>query len=422
MAKSTAKDLLLRSFIVGCGAAVCAPSSVPAAEGDTGLILSTKGGLKVESADGSFAGQVGGRLMLDYAYYDSDNIELGSGAEIRRARLFAQGKLWDVWKFKFQTDFAGNEVDIKDAYIEYGGFKPLAIKAGNFKEAFSIEELTSSKYITFMERALPVEAFAPSRNIGLQLHTYGSIWQGAIGVFGQGIDSPGGDTDADGDGNSQSYGTAGRLTVAPINDEGRVLHVGGAFEWRTNYEDDEVRFRTRPESHVTNVRLVDTGDIPNVDDTLKFNGELAAVFGPWSVQGEYIRTDVSRQDGNEDVDFSGWYAYGSWFLTGESRPYDVESGDFGRVKPNSVLGKGGYGALELAVRYSSIDLEDEDIIGGTEDNLTVGVNWYPNSHTRLMFNYIYLVDSEVAEDFRALTGPDGEDSPNIFQVRAQVDF
>jgi phosphate-selective porin OprO/OprP len=340
--------------------------------------------------------------------------------------------LWNVWKFKFETDFAGNEVDIKDAYIEYGGFKPLSIKAGNFKEPFNIENLTSSRYITFMERALPVEAFTPDRNLGLQLHTHGSIWQAAVGLFGQEIDSPGGDDDADGDGDSQSYGTAGRVSVAPINDEGRVLHVGGAVEWRTEYEGDEVRYRVRPESHVTNVRLVDTGDIADVDDTLKYNGEVAAVFGPFSVQGEYVRTNVNRTGGSEDVDFSGWYVYGSWFLTGESRPYEVEDGTFDRVKPNSVVGKGGYGAWELAVRYSSIDLDDQDIVGGQEDNITVGVNWYPTSHTRLMFNYVY-VDAEVstadlsdadepARSLRNLTGPDGDDSPNIFQVRAQVDF
>lgn len=137
--KYTAKDLLLRTFVLGCGAAVCAPSSVAAAEDDTGLILSTKGGIKVESADGSFEGQLGGRLMVDYAYYNDDNIELGSGSEIRRARLFAAGKLWKVWKFKVQTDFAANEVEIKDAYIQYGGFKPLSLRVGNFKEPFNIE-------------------------------------------------------------------------------------------------------------------------------------------------------------------------------------------------------------------------------------------------------------------------------------------
>ncbi len=411
--KSTAKDLLLRSFILGCGAAACAPPSATAAEGDTGLILSTKGGIKVESADGNFSGQLLGRLMVDYAYYDSDQINLGSGAEIRRARLGAAGKLWKVWKYKFETDFAGDEVTIDDAYLQYAGLKPLSITAGNFKEPFSLNELTSSRFITFMERALPVDAFAPSRNIGLGLHAYGNIWQGAVGVFGQGIDSPGG-----GDNGSQGYGTAGRVSVAPINSETRLLHFGGQFEWRTNYQDDQVRFRTRPESHVTNQRLVDTGDIDNIDNTLKFDFGAAGVWGPWSVQGEYLQTNVNRTNGSEDLNFNGWYVFGSWFLTGESRAYDAEKGAFDRVKPKSIVGKGGYGAWELGVRYSTIDLNSKDINGGTQDDITVGINWYTTANTRLMFNYIRV----KAKQLDAATGFNVEDKPNIFQVRAQVDF
>ena len=403
--KCRTKDLVLRSFILGCGAAVCTPSAVMAAGSDNGLILSTKGGIKVESADGNFQSQFGGRLMLDYAYYDSDETKLGSGAEIRRARLFAKGRMWKVWDFTFEADLAGNEVSITDAFIEYGGFKPLAITAGNFKEPFSLEELTSSRFITFMERALPVEAFAPKRNLGLQLHAHGDIWQGAIGLFGEGIDSPGTDE-------SQGYGWAGRATFAPIRSESAVLHVGGALEWRTGYENDQVRFRVRPESHVTDRRLVDTGNILNVDDTLKYNAEVAGVFGPWSVQAEYIQTDVNRKDGSEDVDFNGWYVYGSWFLTGESRTYDAKKGRFERVEPASVLGKGGYGAWEVALRYSTLDLNSNDINGGSEDNFTAGINWYPTSHTRLMFNYGY-VDAERQGV---------NDKPNVFQVRAQVDF
>lgn len=409
--KSNANDWLWHFLLLGCGAVLCIPPSAIAAEESTGLILSTKGGIKVESADGNFEGQVGGRLMVDYAYYDSDATKLGSGSEIRRARLFASGKIWKVWKFKFETDFAANEVDIKDAYIQYGGFKPFDIKGGNFKEPFNIENLTSSRFITFMERALPVEAFTPDRNLGLQLHTHGGIWQGAIGLFGEGINSPGTDQ-------SQGYGTAGRVTFAPINSEGRVLHVGGAFEWRTGYLDDEVRYRARPESHVTDVRLIDTGTIDNVDDTLKYNGEVAGVWGPWSLQGEYVQTDVSRKDGSEDVDFNGYYVFGSWFLTGESRAYDAEDGTFDRVKPASVVGKGGYGAWEVAVRYSNLDLNSKSINGGKEDNITVGLNWYPTSHTRLMFNYVY-VDAKKLDE---ATGIEVKDNPNILQVRAQVDF
>lgn len=396
---------------LGCSAVLSVAAMANAGEEGTELILSTKGGLKVESADGKFGARLGGRVQVDYAYYDSDQTKLGSGAELRRVRLLAEGKLWNVWKFKFNPDFAGNNVDIQDAWLAYTGWTPLSISAGNIKVPFSVEDLTSDLYIAFMERSLPVETFKPDYRLGLQLHAYGKLWQGAVGLFGEDVDSPGTDQ-------SQSHGTAGRLTFAPLSEETRVVHFGGAFEWRTNYQNDEVRFSGRPESHVTDVRLIDTGVIANVDDTLKFDAGAAGVWGPWSVQGEYIQTDVHRKNGGEDLSFNGWYVFGSWFLTGESRAYDAENGKFTRVKPKSVVGDGGYGAWEVGVRGSNVDLNSKEINGGKETNITFGLNWYTTPHTRLMFNYIYVDAKKVDPG----TGLAVKDNPNILQVRAQVDF
>ncbi len=409
--------LLLRRFIVlgNLAAILYASPFACAADEKTPLILSSKGGIKVESADGQFAARLGGRLQVDYAYYDSDLIPLGSGAEIRRARLLFEGRLWRDWVFKFNPDFAGNEVSIQDAWLGYAGFSPFFINVGNIKEPFSIQSLTSDLDIEFLERSLPVEIFQPGYNLGLQTHGYGDgplgAYQGAIGLFGQGIDNPG-------TGESQSYGTVARATFAPLSAEGRVLHFGSAFEWRTDYRNDEVLFRGRPESHVTDVRLVDTGDIGNADSTLKFNAESAVVWGPWSVQGEYIQTNVNRNNGGEGLSFNGWYVFGSWFLTGESRAYDAKGGKFSRVKPKSVVGSGGYGAWEVVVRGSSVDLNSKEINGGKETDLTVGINWYTTPKTRLMFNYIYVDANVIDPD----TGLEVKDNPNIFTVRAQVDF
>ncbi|MGH8650675.1 MAG: porin [Gammaproteobacteria bacterium] len=59
--------------------------------------------------------------------------------------------------------------------------------------------------------------------------------------------------------------------------------------------------------------------------------------------------------------FDGYYVYGSWFLTGESRPFltteiqpfDDKRGEFSLIEPKRILGKGGFGAVELALRYVS---------------------------------------------------------------------
>jgi phosphate-selective porin OprO/OprP len=130
-----------------------------------------------------------------------------------------------------------------------------------------------------------------------------------------------------------------------------------------------------------------------------------------------MQTNVD--DGATDPSFNGWYVYGSYFLTGEQRPYEASEGTFGRVKPKSIVGKGGHGAWELAARYSSIDLTDSGIEGGKEDDLTLGVNWYATPNIRFMGNYIYAsTDPTSVVEYPA----SGNEKVNIFQLRAQLDF
>lgn len=371
------------------------------------------GPLKWETNEGEFKLQVGGRIMVDAASYDEDNVELdgGDGTEFRRARLFVAGTMFHDWDWKAQYDFAGNEAEIKDAYIRYTGFEPATITVGQFKQPFSLEELTSSKYITFMERALPTVAFATSRRIGLGTNSAGNNWTWAASLYGR---EEGDDTSGD-----EGYGVGARLTWAPWNEKTKVLHFGGSAAWE-DPEDNDVRFRSRPESHITSTRMVDTGDFPNPDNFTKYGIEAATVLGPFSLQGEYMQ--VQAQDntpGLSDPDFDGGYIYGSWFLTGESRNY--KNGAFGRVSPKHPLGKGGIGAWELALRYSTIDLDDGSFNGGDEDNITVGVNWYVNKYVRFMANYI-MTDTDPTS--QAIQTDQGvfEDELDVFQVRAQIDF
>lgn len=368
--------------------------------------------IKFSSDDGKFETTLGGRIQVDAASYDEDNVDLDgeNGTEFRRARLFVSGKMYDVWGFKAQYDFAGNEAEIKDAYISYSGFKPAKIKVGQFKQPSSLEELTSSKYITFMERSLPVLAFATSRRIGLGADHKTDHYTWAASVYGQ---EEGNDTTGD-----QGYGAGARMTWAPWNEKTRVLHLGAWGSWE-DPNDNSVRFRARPESHKTSTRLVDTGNIPDPDNFWKAGAEAAVVYGPFSVQGEYFNVAAqSNAPGVSDPDFDGWYAFASWFLTGESRNY--KKGVFGRVTPKSIVGKGGWGAWELAARYSKINLDDADTDGGEEDNITVGLNWYATKYVRFMANYIRANADPTTSETQGLNGVD--DEPNIFQIRAQIDF
>lgn len=374
--------------------------------------INTKGKFEVTSADEDFKFRIGGRLLVDAATHDSDITDLGDGSEVRRARLFVQGTLWQVWNYKFEYDFTNSGAEgINDAYLAYTGFKPVTLQGGHFKEPFSLQNLTSSKYVNFIERALP-QAFAPGRNIGIAARSGSDHWSAAAGLFGESITNPGDDIDG-------GYGLTGRLTYAPVNTGDRVVHLGGALGYRKTDQNNQVRFRERPESHVTDMRFVDTnftlGAPIDADDIYRYGLEGGAVYGPFAMQGEYIGVSVNRRLAtNPDLDFQGYYAEATWFLTDDQLNYSGKDGAFKAVNPGSIVGRGGIGAWQLGIRFSSIDLNDADISGGEEDNLTLGLNWFPNANLRFSANYIKVLDTEG--------GPVPGDEPDILTVRGQLEF
>lgn len=376
--------------------AVAAALSTALVPAQAEVKVSTKGGLKVETDDGNFQFRAGGRIHLDAAFHDDDATDLKDGTKFRRARLFVDGVINKDWLFKAQYDFAENTVGAKDLYIKY---KPWGVTLGQFKQPLSLEELTSSNYITFIERA-SINNLATSRRVGLGYNTGADNYSFAVSAYGRDV----GESTSDDEG----FGIGGRLTFAPWASDTSALHLGVAASMESpQLGDENARFRARPEANVDGNRLIDTGSISDVDDITKYGIEAALVQGPFSLQAEYLAASVARKNGNPDADFDGYYVFGSWFLTGESRPYSAKSGSFGRVKPAAKSG-----AWELAARYSNLDLTDGAIAGGEMDNWTVGVNYYMNSNARLMFNYV-SVDSEKASV---------DNDPGIFLMRAQVDF
>jgi phosphate-selective porin OprO and OprP len=342
--------------------------------------------------------EVGGRLQLDLAIYDEDVATLNDGTEFRRARVFVEGELMEDWEFKAQYDFAEDSITMKDAYIRYTGLPSGSLTIGQFKQPFSLEELTSSKYITFMERSLP-NAFAIGRRVGIGYANFGDRFGFQASVFGQSAGA--------GDNGDEGFGAGARVTFTPLREDQRLVHLGLAISSESPEDDitSAVRFRARPESHVSDVRLVDTGTLSNVDSIGRIGIEAAAVFGAFSIQSEYITTAISRDTGFADYDLDGYYVYGSWFLTGESRPY--KNGAFGRVSPGADTG-----AWELALRYSELNLNDGSLAGGEERNISLGVNYYLSRNLRFMGNYI-IVDTDAAA---------GDDDPNVLQFRVSMDF
>lgn len=298
--------------------------------------------------------------------------------------------------------FAEDGLSVKDAYVRYSGFDYVdGVTLGHFKEPFPLEDQTSGKQITFMDRASPVDAFSPGRAFGLGVNEYGKSWSLSGGLFAEVV----GDTPAN-DGN-EGWGAAARGTVALYRGARRNLHLGAAGAYREPDSRRRMRYRVGAESHLITEFLIDTGNINTVEYTQILGLEAAVVEGPFSVQGEYIQTHVERDGGNPGLDFDGWYLSGSWLLTGESRPYSTSDGSFDQVIP-----KGEWGAWELGLRYSKVDLNDQSIMGGAMNSTTFGLNWYVNPRIRFMANYI-LTESESGGV---------SDDPNIFQIRSQLVF
>lgn len=370
------------------------------------LVIRTKGGLEVTTTDGEFSIELGGRILADVAVYAEDSNSLGNGSELRDLRLDLEGRLYADFIYEFSVDFSDGEADVKDAWFAYDAIYPWHIIVGHFKEPFSLEEMTSKRYLTFMERALP-NVFAPGRHMGVGAHWAGEQLTFAAGLFGDDYND---DTDDEGD---EGWGIASRLTYAPLAEDRSALHLGMAVNYRKLDDKQEVRIDTGPESHLTDIHYLDTGKLKQSRSSTLLGFEGAWVSGSFSLQGEWMQNKIETDDG-ADPTFSGWYLQASWFLTGESRRYKQQKAKFGRIHPLSDQG-----AVELAARFSSLDLNDGEIKGGSGDSITLGINWYINQQVRLMANTIYVYNDRYAD---ADGDVEGEDEPTILQLRAQVDF
>ena len=380
-------------------------------------------GFKTTSSDGDFKLKFGGRIMYDYALWNTNfngTKESFNGSEFRRVRLFNSGQVYKNVKYKIQFDFAGEEVSFKDVYMEITKVPFVGnIKIGHFKEPFRLEALTSSKYITFMERGLPI-AFSPERNVGLMLHN--SFLDNKLsiqaGIFQHGLNQ-GPQNDGDGDFGDNRKITS-RITFLPINKNDQLLHLGIGFSNR-KWSDNTYSVSTRPENHLGN-KLITAG-VSNVEYTNLLGTEIAWVIGPLSIQGEYVITSVNA---NETINLTSYYGQISYFITGENRQYKNSLAGFDRVSPSKNMGDGGLGALELAARYSSMDLsEAETGTGGILNDITLGLNWHLNPCTRIMFNYVIgkadVNTPEIIGDFSVDPG-NSSIYENTFQMRIQIDF
>jgi len=352
-------------------------------------------GIHYDSPKKNLRFKINGDIALDLGSISADN-ELqaafpdleGRHSDFRTLEFSISGWFGTYLEYKISIDFA-NVRQIKDNWARFPTVPVLRhFRIGNMKEPFSLDELTSSRFRTFQETSLPTYAFAPGRDIGLL--TGGTVKDGRVswvaGLFlNTGSLSTVGDT-KDEISEATGLNLTARVTGLPWHlDEGRrLLHLGLGYS-RQFRNDQTGTALSYPESRLTDDKLVDTGDF-NTDGNDLLDLEAALVHGPLSLQGEFMLKTVN---GSGNPVLWGFYGYGSWFLTGEHREYDTSNAVFRGVKPKRPPPwKKGWGAWELALRLTYIDLNDGDLMGGKERNVTAGLNWYLTEHYRVMFDYI----------------------------------
>ncbi len=389
---------------------------------DAGFV--SKSGLGIESADGANSIKLIGRVHMDYRSYGSDaqnSDHEQDKFDVRRARFGFEGKFNKDFDYKLFADFTpGKDGLLDEGYVGYTYSSGLKFRTGKFKMPFSLEQMTSSNNIDFIERSLGGQnegELVPAKQIGAMV--FGAPTDGMTYALAasQGHNAK---TAA-----SSNPDIIGRVTFNPMKMMGskdQVLHIGLGYhtgEIATAIASGSIATGTTEAREQKAYFATTVG--ADVGATRTGNGlELAYATGPFKVQGEYMKLKYDNVT-SANVSYDATYIQGVWNVTGESHNYSNSSGTFGGIKPKSKFtNKGGTGALQLGLRYSMFDGSGNPLSANKTDKAdatTLGATWILNDHTRVMLNYIVTrFDRTVG------SGTSAEKKQEAIVLRAQVSF
>lgn len=367
------------------GTAGAAPE--PRAEESPPLAVDWKGSPRARQGDRAF--KVKGRIQADANYVAAprglDDKAFGFSSEFRRIRLGGEGKLGSGFGYKLEVELSDNAVDLVDTFVTYE-HGPWLLTLGNQNPFQSLDELTGDTSGSVMERAAFTDAFGFERRLGLSAQYRGGPLIAQLGLFTDDVGALANDSDGpQGGDENDSFSIDGRIVYAPKLSDAQ-LHFGASAHWRKQGRTAEqsTRYRQRPFVHSVNSRLIGTTGL-QVREERSHGLEFAAIKGRWHVaaEGHALRADRIAAS---PARFRGGYAEVGYFLTdGDSRPY--ENGIFGAVAPHRSLADGGLGAVQLNLRYDYLDLDSDDIRGGTQAAYLAGLIWSPIQYLRFNLNY-----------------------------------
>jgi phosphate-selective porin OprO and OprP len=386
----------------------------------------------VTSPDGSASLTVRANVQMDYAQYSQDAAgplttdfrrgsvgpaggretiaakDLSDGAYFRRARLGVEGVIARDFNYRFLVEFGGSGTEgparINDAFLAYTGLAPFTFQLGAYSPPANLADGTSTEDLVFIERATPAELSralgGADGRFGIGVRVAGERGLGALTLTGRAVN--------DAEVFDSQQAVVGRLGGLVVTAPDYNVHLGanGTYVFQPPDQGGAsslygLRLRDRPEIRVDSTRLIDTGII-DADSAYAAGVEFAANWKGLLLQAENYWYGVERRASTlADPDFGGYYVEASWFATGERRRYAPGNAAF--QAPRAPLmpfdGRGGWGAWELALRYSHTDLNYREGVrataadpvslrGGEQSILGAGLNWYLNPNVKLMFNYL----------------------------------
>ena len=403
-----------------------------------------------KTADGNFTASLRSLVQWDAGYYIQKDApagsDLSSGTNFRRARIGLEGTLYKDWEYSFIYDFGGSGVEgttISQAYLQYNGWKPFYVRAGAFPPYTSHEDSGGASETIFLERAAVVEtvrsiAGSDGRE-GASLTYAGDRLFGSVAYTGAKV----GDAAVF----DEQQGVVGRVAGLVYSDANTKINIGANGSYVFDLSDttagpgsvNQVRFQERPDLRIDGTRLIDTGNFGTAANPTRsittWGVDGAAAWKSLYGEGGYFKISAERGGtglASANPEFTGWYAQATWLVTGESRRYDPLRGAFRSPKVAHPLNFGddpGFGALELAVRYDTLDLNfnsnlstaNGGLRGGVQDVWTFGANWYANNAVRLSLNYLLI---DVDRQAQGTTPPFASLSQKAQAIafRSQISF
>jgi phosphate-selective porin OprO/OprP len=342
-------------------------------------------------------GRLGIRASLDAAGFAASKgmIDVPADTATRTFRVYSSGDLSPTSSYAVQMGVIDADWYLHQANIRWRDVKHLGnVTFGYLVVPQTLENLLPFGGSTFMEPGLPVLAFAPGNRMGVQTDVASKSGRSTLtlGIFSVG-QNPGLNFR---DETQSLLRPTVRVTTLPyLSGDGTsrrsLLHLGLSAAYLVA-EDSGIRYRARPESFLAPF-LVDTGDIA-ARNAAFLGTEIAWMAGPFTLQSEAVLNRVAR--GTEANYFGGADVAASWMLTGEQPTYNRAVGIPERIIPAKDLSpkNGTWGAWQLGLRLSYLDLNDGEVRGGRMVTGTAGLNWWWNRYLRWQINYIYAATQD----------------------------